>query len=198
MEYKKMVFDKTNAYMLNSKELSMHDDWLEAFEYDMNNRRATLTVEVDYEWHDGNGNIIKSRDDFKKICGVDTQYIKMIMSDVAALDVTSLELWGNGRHVSSVSYVEPHESVLGARTLGEFHKKRELQIIGRNEDGKWISMPKSDLDLTVGSHGTNPNNKFTFNDLIEIKVCLNSGDELNFLCRQIEFANDPDYKKSEE
>ena len=197
MEYNKMVFNKTNAYMLNSKELSMHDDWLEAFEYDIDNRRAILTFEVDYEWHDGNGNIIKPRDDFKRICGVDTKYIKMIMSDVAAFDVTSLLLWGNGRHVLELNYQNPRESAFGSYVLGRIHKKLPWVSV-RNNDGKYTSIPNPTSNPYICGSFVNSDDELKFYDLIEIQIILNSGDELNFLCMQSEFANDPDYKKPEE
>ena len=196
MEFNKMTFDKTNAYMLNSKELSMHDDWLEAFEYDINNRRATLTVNVFYEWSDGNGNIINSREDFKKICGVDTRFIKMIISDVVALDVTSLELWGNGRHILELNSQKPRESAFGSYVLGRIHKKLPWVDV-RNNDGKYISVPNPPSNPYICGSFINSDDELKFDDLMEIQIVLNSGDELNFLCRQIEFANAPDYKKPE-
>ncbi len=94
-----MIFDKTNARLINTKEVYLHDDSFVEFRFDRISYKAILCL---YS--------------YKKHC------YEITFHGVIGIEMTSCDFWGPSPHVLDFEFIETNNRILIPRLIAEEKK----------------------------------------------------------------------------
>lgn len=121
-----MIIDKSNAYLLNTKEgISFHDDEIgDDFYFNSDKRELVITI-------DKCGGMSKEILDF--VYKREDRKCKLRFNNVIGFSVTSANFWGKSSTISGVRFVDEKESALLSSLISfneehHFFYKNELSV----------------------------------------------------------------------
>ena len=107
----KMLIDISNAEVINSKQINIHDDILNELTFDRNEKKLTLFFE----------SLTEPRNFYHIIC-----------NNVLSFDITSCNFWGESPHVLDFEYVSEPEEILFLR-LKDMHQSHFDSLCNLNK-----------------------------------------------------------------